>query len=154
MGPTTEAAVEAEYGPGRLLVAAMGAVSKPNGEVRPLHDGTHGIGLNNKIRVLDRLEVPGPNEAVEMAALGRENKEAVFAVLADIAQAHRRVRVRRADWPKLGCRASSSSRTIWINRSVLLVSHQRPTGGLAYSGWWAVGCFVLCSLPSTYRWYT
>ena len=27
MRPTTEAAVEAEYGPGRLLVAAMGAVS-------------------------------------------------------------------------------------------------------------------------------
>ena len=47
MLPTTEAAVEAEFGPGRLLVAAMGAVAKPNGEVRPLHDGTHGIGLNS-----------------------------------------------------------------------------------------------------------
>ena len=58
MMPTTEAAVEAEFGPGRLLVAAMGAVAKPNGEVRPLHDATHGIGLNNKIRVLDKLEVP------------------------------------------------------------------------------------------------
>ena len=79
MIPTTAAAVEAEFGPGKLLVAAMGAVAKPNGEVRPLHDGTHGIGLNNKIQVLDRLEVPGPNEAVEMAALGREGKEAVFA---------------------------------------------------------------------------
>ena len=54
MLPTTEAAVEAVFGPGRLLVAAMGAVAKPNGEVRPLHDGTHGIGLNNKIRVLTR----------------------------------------------------------------------------------------------------
>ena len=135
MHPTTEAAVEAEYGPGRLLVAAMGAVSKPNGEVRPLHDGTHGIGLNNKIRVLDRLEVPGPNEAVEMTALGRESKEAVFAISADIAQAHRRVRVRRADWPKLGCRASSSSRTIWINRV--------GTFGIASAAYWWARLFGL-----------
>ena len=80
MMPTTEAAVEAEFGPGRLLVAALGAVAKPNGEVRPLHDATHGIGLNNKIRVLDKLEVPGPDELLEVTALGRESREAVFAI--------------------------------------------------------------------------
>ena len=116
MMPTTEAAVEAEFGPGRLLVAAMGAVAKPNGEVRPLHDATHGIGLNNKIRVLDKLEVPGPDELLEVTALGRESREAVFAISADISQAHRRVKVRRADWPKLACRSTSGSRTIWLNR--------------------------------------
>ena len=91
MMPTTEASVEAEFGPGRRLVAAMGAVSKPSCEVRPLHDATHGVGLNNKIH------------------------EAAFAISADISQAHRRVKVRRADWPKLGCRSTSSSRTIWLN---------------------------------------
>ena len=62
MLPTTEAAVEAEFGPGRLLVAAMGAVSKPSGEIRPLHGATDGVGLNNKIQVLDKLEVPKPDE--------------------------------------------------------------------------------------------
>ena len=75
-------------------------MAKPNGEVRPLHDATHGIGLNNKIRVLDKLEVPGPDELLEVAALGRDSREAVFAISADISQAHRRVKVRRADWPR------------------------------------------------------
>ena len=138
------AAVEAEFGPGRLLVAAMGAVAKPNGEVRPLHDATHGIGLNNKIRVLDKLEVPGPDELLEVAALGRDSREAVFAISADISQAHRRVKVRRADWPKLGCRSTSSSRTIWLN----LVG----TFGVSSAAfWWArlfglVGRWVLRSM--------
>ena len=75
------------------------------------------------------LEVPGPNEAVEMT------KEAVFAISADIAQAHRRVRVRRADWPKLACRASSSSRAIWINRV--------GTFGIASAAYWWARLFGL-----------
>ena len=104
-----------EFGEGRLLVAAMGALQKPNGEVRPLHDGTHGIRLNNHIVIEDRLEVPGPPEMIEMAARARDTKEAPFAISADIAQAHRRVKIRRKDWPLLGCRASNASTVVWLN---------------------------------------
>ena len=115
MLPTTEGAVAQEYGPGRLLVAAMGAVEKPNGDIRPLHDGTHGVNLNNRIRILDKLETPGPDEVLEMVSLARDSGEAVFAISADISQAHRQVKVRRKDWPKMGCRSSSTSRTVWLN---------------------------------------
>eukprot|EP00439_Symbiodinium_sp_Y106_P035156 s6312_g4.t1 len=95
MVATTEGKVRQEFGEGRLLVAAMGALQKPNGEVRPLHDGTHGIRLNNHIVIEDRLEVPGPPEMIEMAARARDTKEAPLAISADIAQAHRRVKIRR-----------------------------------------------------------
>ena len=115
MLPTTEGAVAQEYGPGQLLVAAMGAVEKPNGDIRPLHDGTHGVNLNNRIRILDKLETPGPDEVLEMVSLARDSGEAVFAISADISQAHRQVKVRRKDWPKMGCRSSSTSRTVWLN---------------------------------------
>ena len=40
------------------IVAAMGAIERPDGSVRPLHGGTRGVNLNNKIVIKDRLEVP------------------------------------------------------------------------------------------------
>ncbi|CAE7363410.1 unnamed protein product, partial [Symbiodinium sp. CCMP2456] len=95
---TTEAEAKRTYGEDAVLIAAMGAVTKANGDVRPLHDGTHGINLNNKIRILDKLQVPGPEDLQEVASRVKESKEAPFALCADIKQAHRNVKVRESDW--------------------------------------------------------
>ena len=112
---TTEGAVKQEFGEGQLLIAAMGALVKPSGQIRPLHDGTHGIRLNNSIKVLDRLEHPGPADIVEIVAQAADAGEAPFCICADIAMAHRRAKVRRKDWPRLGCKARSDSKVIWLN---------------------------------------
>ena len=69
------------FGAGTLLIAAMGALIKANGDVRPLHDGTHGINLNNKIRILDKLQVPGPEDLQEVASRVKESKEAPLCSL-------------------------------------------------------------------------
>ena len=76
MVPTTLAEATLEYGEEAVLFAAMGAIQKPDGSVRPLHDGAHGIGLNNRIKILDRLEVPGPEEIIELVAMASESGEA------------------------------------------------------------------------------
>ena len=115
MFPSTEAAVAEEYGSGKLLISAMGAIEKANGDIRPIHDGTHGVHLNSSIKVLDRLEVPGPDEILECVAVSQEMREAVFGISADVSSAHRLVPIRRADWPKLGCRARSNDRVVWLN---------------------------------------
>eukprot|EP00435_Cladocopium_sp_Y103_P040452 s469_g11.t1 len=115
MIPTTLPEAKQEYGEDAVLVAAMGAIQKPDNTIRPLHDGTHGINLNNKIRILDRLEVPGPEEVVELVAMASESREAAFCISADIKQAHRCVLIRKADWGRLACRSSSDSRTLWLN---------------------------------------
>ena len=73
---TTEAEARRIYGATSVLIAAMGAVTKANGDVRPLHDGTHGINLNNKIKILDKLQVPGPEDLQEVASRVKESKEA------------------------------------------------------------------------------
>ena len=52
---------------------------------------------------------------MEVVAWAKESGEAVFGISADISQAHRCVKIRRLDWPKLGCRSSSSSWTVWLN---------------------------------------
>ena len=115
MIPTTLAEAKQEFGEDAVLLAAMGAIQKPDNSIRPLHDGTHGINLNNKIRILDRLEVPGPEEVIELVAMAAETRDAAFCMSADIAQAHRCVLIRKADWARLACRSSSDSRTLWLN---------------------------------------
>ena len=112
---TTEGAVRQEFGPDQLLIAAMGAIRKPNGDVRPLHDATHGVNLNNRIQIADRLEVPGPADIFEVVARAADSKEVAFCICADIAQAHRRVKIRRVDWPRLGCKAMSAAKVVWLN---------------------------------------
>ena len=72
---TTESEARRKYGEDAVLIAAMGAVTKANGDVRPLHDGTHGVTLNNSIRILDKLQVPGPEDLQEVRiTLQREQK--------------------------------------------------------------------------------
>ena len=127
----------------------MGALQKPNGEIRPLFDkvfdGTHGIHFNNSVVIEDRLEVPGPPEVVEMVARAKETLEAPFAISADISQAHRHARIRKKDWPLLACKSSSSSNVVWMNK----------VGAFGVSSaaiWWTrlfgtVGRWVLRVLP-------
>lgn len=59
---------------GRLAVAALGAVPKElNSErVRLIHDGTYSVGVNQRIRVRDRLRFPLIEDA---AAILREVKK-------------------------------------------------------------------------------
>ena len=115
MVATTEGAVKQEFGEGQLLIAAMGALVKPSGQIRPLHDGTRGIRLNNSIKVLDRLEHPGPADIVEVVAQAADTGEAPFCLCANIAMAHRRAKIRRKDWPKLGCKSRSDFKVVWLN---------------------------------------
>ena len=115
-GWTTLGAARQEYGHDRVLVAAMGAIQKPDGSVRPLHDGTHGVNLNNSIRIEDRPEVPGPAEVLELVRMAKESGESVFCICADISHAHRRVLIRASDWGLLGCRAKTGDATLWLNK--------------------------------------
>ncbi|CAE7480211.1 unnamed protein product, partial [Symbiodinium pilosum] len=60
MRPTTMGALREEYPADKIRVASMGAIEKPDGSVRPIHDGTHGVLVNNGVRLLNHVSVPGP----------------------------------------------------------------------------------------------
>ncbi|OLP75357.1 hypothetical protein AK812_SmicGene44859 [Symbiodinium microadriaticum] len=79
------------------------------GDVRPLHDGTHGINLNNKIKILDKLQVSGPEDF-------QEGEQEGSCLVCRHKAARRNVKVRESDWPRLACKASRSSRVLWLNR--------------------------------------
>ena len=112
---TTEGALKQDF-PGRpILIAAMGAVPKPDGGVRPVHDGTHYVHLNQGIKMVNQLQCPGAEEAGTMVQLAHESGEAVFSMSVDVNKAHRRVLYRKEDYPLLCCKADSSKKEIWVN---------------------------------------
>ena len=116
MYPSTLGALKSEFPGQNIMVAALGAIAKPDGSVRPLHDGTHYVQVNNGIVFTDQLQYPGPHDVTAVIREVENSKEAVFVVSADISAAHRRVKVRKADWHLLACKSSSDSPVIWVNK--------------------------------------
>ena len=115
MFPTTIAALQQQFPDREVLVAALGAIRKPNGGVRPLHDATHHVHLNNQIFFRDQLQYPGPEDAAALVGFANDEGEAAFSMSADIQAAHRLVKMWKKDWPLLCCKVDSNSKTVWCN---------------------------------------
>ena len=117
MKPISEKEATKLFPGGALRIAAQGILDKPDGGHRIIHDGTHGVHLNFEIKIEDRLENPGPREmACIMETSIAAGERVIFAINADIAKAHRRVRVRPSDWGAQACKTSSNSKVIWLNK--------------------------------------
>ena len=116
MFPTTMGVLRDSY-PGKpILVAAMGAIKKPDGSVRPIHDGTHFVQVNNGIQFTDKLDYPGPPDVAGAVRAARNTQDSFFTVSADIKAAHRLVKIRRSDWRLLVCKSDSDSNVCWVNK--------------------------------------
>eukprot|EP00438_Fugacium_kawagutii_P028291 Skav219866 [mRNA] locus=scaffold777:33085:36336:+ [translate_table: standard] len=90
---------------GRLAVAALGAVPKEanSSRVRLIHDGSYTVDVNRRIRVRDRMRFPLVDDAAAVMAsveeeVTKDSSGIRFAMVYDIAKAHRLVPVRREDW--------------------------------------------------------
>ncbi len=97
MFPSKLSVLQSEYGD-RLRVASMAAITKPDGGIRPSHDGAHSVRVNNDIIYRDRTQCPGPPEVAAVVRECSQSREAPFAVAADIKSAHRLVKIRSQDW--------------------------------------------------------
>ena len=113
---STMGVLKKKYPDQPILIAAMGAIEKPDGGVRPLHDGTHYVQVNNNIKFQDQLQYPCPQDAAALLRGTSESRESYFVLGADISAAHRLVKIRESDWHLLGCKSDSDAQTIWINK--------------------------------------
>ena len=125
------AEAKAKYG-SNLRIASLGAIKKADDSFRVTHDGTHGAGVNGRIKVRDQLVCP---TAGDMRQACRE-LEPTFALTTDIRRAHRLLKVKEEQWGLQACRVSSSSDDVWVNTvgtfgiSSVAVHWSRLMGGL------------------------
>ena len=115
MYPSTVGVLREKFPGDRLRIASMGAIAKPDGSVRPIHDATHGVAVNNHIKLLNRMAVPGPAEMAFAVRQAGAQQEVPLAVSADVSAAHRLFRHRESDHGLLACRSSSESEIVWVN---------------------------------------
>ncbi len=117
-----------------LVVSSLGAVVKldpATGEqlsVRMILDGTHGVGLNNRIRVRDQDRCPAAAD-IRRYQRAQCSYSPGLGLAADVKGAHRLPAVAPQDWPLQGCRASSGGDVYLFKVGVFGIS------SIAY--WWA-----------------
>ena len=74
------------------------------GEFRVIHDGTHGVSVNNFIKVRDQEACPLAGDLLSaLDAEFDESDEQLFGLVFDASKAHRRVPVAPADWGLQAC---------------------------------------------------
>ena len=79
MYPTSLALAQQQFPGDTLRIAAQGAVQKPDGSWRALHDATHGVKVNNAIKVRDQVKFPGPAEPATIMEIHREILQACIS---------------------------------------------------------------------------
>ena len=113
----------------RLRIAAQGAIEKADGSWRVLHDGTHGVRVNNEVKLRDQIRMPSAGDQRSIMQESAEYDPGVhFSVQFDVSKAHRRFLHRKADWGLLACRANDDLSEVWINRV--------GTFGLSCASYW------------------
>ena len=90
-------------------------MQKGDSTFRIIHDGTHGVHVNNETQPRDQIRMPGPAEERRLmqhaSSFGTVH---FFALQADVRKAHRRFLNRRSDWGLQTCRIRSPH--LWVNR--------------------------------------
>ena len=108
---------EARYGQDRAVAALAVLVEDAElGKKRVIHDGSHGVKVNHRIKCLDKIRMPGGREKRYLLARYREARDVVFSVIGDIGKAHRRFKYKKEEHGFLACRVSEEDRWVYINK--------------------------------------
>ncbi|CAJ1392764.1 unnamed protein product [Effrenium voratum] len=115
-----------------LAVASLGAVPKELGssKVRIIHDATHEVMINHRIRARDRMRFPGVDDLEAMVRQMKADQAANPAVRLlmkyDVSRAHKLVPVKEQDWPLMAFSLEKPEEVF-----------MRTVGGLRFRvGWW------------------
>ena len=90
---------------------------------RIIHDATHGVRVNHRIKCRDKLRSPdGAGEKKHLLREHEEDGDAAFSVVGDIAKAHRRHKHAAKEHGYLGCQVDTeeeipgnpATQTVWL----------------------------------------
>ena len=100
-----------------VAIASLAVIHDPVSDKRRLvHDATHKVRINHKIRCQDKLRMPGPREKFFLLQQYRENKLVPFSLIADVSKAHRRVKRREEEHGFLACKVSETDDFAYVNK--------------------------------------
>ena len=74
---------------------------------RIIHDATHGVRVNHRVKCRDKLRSPGAREKKHLLRAHEEEGETAFSVVGDIAKAHRRYKHSAKEHGYLACQVDT-----------------------------------------------
>ena len=86
------------------------------GKKRVIHDASHEVKVNHRIKCRDKLRMPGGREKRLLLSQFEEEKAVVFSLIGDFGKAHRRFKYRRDEQGFLGCAVDSNDEHIFVNK--------------------------------------
>ena len=105
------------YGDNSAIAAlAVTVEDEEIGKKRLIHDATHGVRVNHRIRCRDKLRAPGAREKQQLLLEMMERGEAAFSVVGDISKAHRRFKHCEEEQGFLGCQIDEATKTVYVNK--------------------------------------
>ena len=90
-----------------LYIAPLAVIEEKPDQFRVLHDGSHKIRRNQRIKIRDQVALPMIDDDKALMSLEKEtfgNLSSLFALVFDVSKAHRRVWLRKSDWGKTACK--------------------------------------------------
>ena len=147
----TLAEARKEFGE-KLSVASLALIQEGPDKWRLIHDGTHGVLVNNRIRPLDRADSPtvmdisATNE--DMAEWSQESGVSLFTLVWDFSKAHRLVPVRREDWGFLACSLNPKGSDVTDDTDIYL--NTCGTYGVGSASYWWGRLASMATRPQHY----
>ena len=129
---------KAKYGEHRAIAALAVIVEDESvGKKRMIHNATHGVSVNHRIRCRDKIRAPGAREKKQLLREMMEARQVAFSVVGDIAKAHRRFKHRVEEHGYLGSQIDSREEVEGDPESQIVYVNKIGTFGVSYaSHWW------------------
>ena len=129
MEKMTLAEAQACYGD-KLAISSLAVLVEEGhgGKRRIIHDASHGVKINHRIRCRDKLRSPGAREKQYLLAHYSGRQAPLFSLVGDISKAHRRFLHAPEERGLLACRVRDDSHEIYINKV--------GTFGVASASYW------------------
>ena len=139
------------YGEHRAIAAlAVIVEDEATGKKRVIHDATHGVRVNHRIRCRDKLRAPGAREKKCLLLELQEKDLKAFSVVGDIAKAHRRYLHREDEHGYLGCQVDTEEATPGDPDSQIVYVNKVGTFGLSCASYWWTR-IAACGLRATHH---
>eukprot|EP00435_Cladocopium_sp_Y103_P046701 s631_g13.t1 len=113
----TVQAFEEEFGPDRAIASlAVLVEDELTGKKRVIHDGSHGVRVNHRIKCQDKMRMPSGREKKHLLAGFKAAGEIAFSLIGDFGKAHRRFKYRRDEQGFLACKVAEEDDFVYVNK--------------------------------------
>ena len=108
---------ERKFGEDRAIAAlAVLVEDETTGKRRVIHDGSHGVRVNHRIRCLDKLRMPCGREKRYLLGVFKKARDVVFSLTGDFGKAHRRFKHRKDEHGFLACKVVEEEDVVYVNQ--------------------------------------